>query len=52
MLSDAVSFIHIVGSIVASIVNAMGEAWQFYVSALTILFVLAIMKQVGYRNGD
>ena len=52
MISEAVDFINIIGSIVRSICVAMGEAWQFYLSAISILIVLAIFKQVGYRNGD
>ena len=52
MLQDAASFVRMIGSIVASIVNALGPGWQFYAAAITMLFLLALLKQVGYRNGD
>lgn len=51
-MSDAVAFIDVIASIVSSFVNALGPAWDFIMAAVTIMFVLAIFKQIGYRNGD
>lgn len=52
MISQATQFVRLIGSIVASICDAIGPAWEFIVWAVTILFILALFKQIGYRNGD
>ena len=49
---EGFEFVRVIGSIVSSLVASLGTAWDFILAAVTIMFVLAIFKQIGYRNGD
>lgn len=51
-MTDAFEFVRLIGSVVASLANALGTAWGFIVTAFTVTLLFAVFKQIGYRNGD
>lgn len=52
MFEDAVTFVGVVGSVVKSLIVNLGQIWDFIFYAFSVLLVLCVLKQVGYRNGD
>ena len=52
MPSGAYEFIKIVGQIVNNIWVELSVFSELFLYAIAIMIVLAIHRQIGYRNGD
>lgn len=52
MPSGAYEFIKIVGTIVSNIWIELSVFADLFLYAIAIMIVLAIHRQIGYRNGD
>lgn len=45
-------FITCIGEIVQTLIVELSYIWQFIFVAFCVTLCLAVLKQVGYRNGD